>query len=134
MRFNILCIRREELPETPGAHVPSLYDPLTLRDASAGRPPGAATRMAVPASNVVDCDAQMTRTRTRSTWLAALAAGIVLASLGVRSGQTQGPLTPKPGAPVQQPPSGAIRVRVALVSAPVAVIGAKGEPILDLGQ
>jgi VWFA-related protein len=76
----------------------------------------------------------MTRTRTRSIWLAALAVGIAFASLAVRAGQTQGPITPKTGAPVQQPPSGAIRVRVALVSAPVAVIGAKGEPILDLQQ
>ena len=35
---------------------------------------------------------------------------------------------------MQQPPEGAIRVRVALVSAPVIVIGAKGEPVLDLQQ
>ena len=48
--------------------------------------------------------------------------------------QTQGPITPRPDAPVQQPPPGAIRVRVALVSAPVVVVGAKGEPVLDLQQ
>ncbi len=35
---------------------------------------------------------------------------------------------------MQQPPQGTIRVRVALVSAPVVVIGAKGEPVLDLEQ
>jgi VWFA-related protein len=70
----------------------------------------------------------------RAIWPAVIAAGIVLAALGVRAGQTQGPITPKPGTQVQQPPSGAIRVRVQLVSAPIAVIGAKGEPILDLQQ
>ena len=51
-----------------------------------------------------------------------------------RAQQTQGPIAPKPGTPVQQPPEGTIRVRVALVSAPVVVVGAKGEPVLDLQQ
>jgi VWFA-related protein len=35
---------------------------------------------------------------------------------------------------VQQAPPGAIRVKVALVSAPVVVVGAKDEPVLDLQQ
>src|SRR4029077_7985229 len=47
---------------------------------------------------------------------------------------TQGPITPQQGTPVQQPPEGTIRVRVALVRAPVVVIDSKGEPILDLQQ
>ncbi len=72
--------------------------------------------------------------RTLSLGLAALAAGIVFAAAPVRPQQSQGPIPPKPGAPVQQPPQGTIRVRVALVSAPVVVVGAKGEPVLDLQQ
>jgi VWFA-related protein len=75
----------------------------------------------------------MTKHR-HAIWPAAIAAGMALAALAVRAGQAQGPITPTPGTQVQQPPSGAIRVRVALVSAPVAVIGPKGEPILDLQQ
>jgi VWFA-related protein len=51
-----------------------------------------------------------------------------------RAQQTQGPIAPKPGTPVQQAPEGTIRVRVALVRAPVVVIDGKGEPILDLRQ
>jgi VWFA-related protein len=43
-------------------------------------------------------------------------------------------MTPKPGAPIQQPPQGTFRVRVALVSTPVVVVNMKGEPILDLRQ
>jgi VWFA-related protein len=46
----------------------------------------------------------------------------------------QGPIAPKPGAPVQKAPESAIRVKVALVNAPVAVHDAKGELILDLKQ
>jgi len=72
--------------------------------------------------------------RTLSLGLAALAAGIVFAAAPARPQQSQGPIAPKPGTPVQQPPQGTIRVRVALVSAPVVVVGAKGEPVLDLQQ
>ena len=59
---------------------------------------------------------------------------MVFAALSARSQQTQGPIAPKPGTPVQQVPEGTIRVRVALVSAPVVVVDAKGEPVLDLQQ
>jgi VWFA-related protein len=76
----------------------------------------------------------MTLRRTLAVCLAILTAGIVIAAPLARSQQTQGPIAPKPGAPVQQAPEGTIRVRVALVSAPVVVVGAKGEPILDLQQ
>lgn len=48
--------------------------------------------------------------------------------------QTQGPITPRPGTSVQQPPQGAIRVQVALVRAPVTVTDSKGDPVLDLQQ
>jgi VWFA-related protein len=77
----------------------------------------------------------MTSRRTLAIGLAALAAGIVFAAPPrARSQQTQGPLAPKPDKPVQQPPEGTIRVRVALVTAPVVVIDAKGESVLDLQQ
>jgi VWFA-related protein len=76
----------------------------------------------------------MTRIRTIDVCLAALAAGFVFAAPPARSQQTQGPIAPKPGTPVQQAPEGTIRVRVALVRAPVVVIDGKGEPILDLRQ
>jgi VWFA-related protein len=76
----------------------------------------------------------MTLRRTLGVCLATLAAGMVFAALSARSQQTQGPIAPKPGAPVQQAPEGTIRVRVALVSAPVVVVDAKGEPVLDLQQ
>jgi len=76
----------------------------------------------------------MTSRRTLAICLATLAAGMVFVASRARSQQTQGPIAPKPGEPVQQAPQGAIRVNVALVSAPVVVIGAKGEPVLDLQQ
>jgi VWFA-related protein len=76
----------------------------------------------------------MTYRRTIDVCLAALAVGMVLGASPVRAQQTQGPIAPKPGAPVQQAPEGTIRVRVALVRAPVIVIDGKGEPILDLQQ
>jgi VWFA-related protein len=72
--------------------------------------------------------------RTTGWFVVALAAAMALAAPPARSQQTQGRLPPKPGAPVQQPPEGTIRVRVALVRAPVVVIDAKGEPVLDLAQ
>jgi VWFA-related protein len=76
----------------------------------------------------------MTLRRTLAVGLATLAAGMVFAALPARAQQTQGPISPKPGTPVQQAPEGTIRVRVALVRAPVVVVGAKDEPVLDLQQ
>jgi VWFA-related protein len=76
----------------------------------------------------------MTLRRTLDACLATLAAGIVFASAPAHAQQSQGPIAPKAGAPVQQAPGGTIRVRVALVSAPVVVVDAKGEPVLDLQQ
>ncbi|HEV2522959.1 MAG TPA: VWA domain-containing protein [Candidatus Acidoferrales bacterium] len=70
--------------------------------------------------------------RTLEICLATMVAAIVIAAPPAHAQETQGPIAPKPGTPVQQPPEGTIRVRVALVSAPVVVIGAKGEPVLDL--
>ena len=66
--------------------------------------------------------------------LAILAAWTVFPSAAVRAQGTQGPIAPKPGTTVQKAPDNAIRVRVALVNAPVAVTDAKGELILDLQQ
>src|SRR3984957_13318572 len=77
----------------------------------------------------------MTLRRTIANCLAALAAGMLFAAaLAARPQQTQGPIAPKPGAPVQQAPEGTIRVRVALVTAPVVAIGPRAEPVLDLEQ
>jgi VWFA-related protein len=76
----------------------------------------------------------MTTRRTLAVCLATLAAGIVFPGSRALSQQTRGPIPPQPGAPVQQAPPGAIRVKVALVSAPVVVVGAKDEPVLDLQQ
>src|SRR6202051_2408171 len=76
----------------------------------------------------------MTLRRTLAVGLATIAAGRVFAAAPATSQQTQGPIAPKPGTPVQQAPEGTIRVRVALVSAPVVVVGAKDEPVLDLQQ
>src|SRR3984957_3182127 len=77
----------------------------------------------------------MTLRRTIADCLAALAAGMLFAAaLAARPQQSQGPIAPKLGTPVQQPPEGTIRVRVALVTAPVVVIDAKGEPVVDLQQ
>jgi VWFA-related protein len=76
----------------------------------------------------------MTSRRTIDVFLVTLAAGAVFAAWPARSQQSQGPIVPKPGTPVQQAPQGTIRVLVALVRAPVVVIGDKGEPVLDLQQ
>src|SRR5437899_12885965 len=43
-----------------------------------------------------------------------------------------GPLSPKPGAEVQQPPKNAIKVQVALVTTPVTVRDARGEMVHNL--
>src|ERR1039457_5896560 len=64
--------------------------------------------------------------------LAVLAVLIGFAAIFARAQDTQGPVAPKPGATVQKPPEGAIRVRVALVNAPVSVRDSKHELVLDL--
>src|SRR5690348_3787915 len=72
--------------------------------------------------------------RTLTVCLTVVAAGTLISSLPIPAQQTQGPIAPKPGTPVQQPPDATFRVRVALVRAPVVVIDGKGEPVLDLEQ
>jgi VWFA-related protein len=59
---------------------------------------------------------------------------VLLAAALPLSGQSpSGPITPQPGAPVQQPPPGPkIGVRVALVNTPVTVRDAKGQMINTL--
>lgn len=64
--------------------------------------------------------------------LAGFAIWIAFSATPVGAQGTQGPIAPKPGTPIQQPPEGTIRVRVALVNTPVAVHDAKGELVLDL--
>ena len=76
----------------------------------------------------------MTLRRLLAICLTMLTAGLMLLARPPRAQQTQGPMTPQQGTPVQQPPEGTIRVRVALVRTPVVVIDTKGEPILDLQQ
>jgi VWFA-related protein len=61
-------------------------------------------------------------------------ASILFSSKSVRAQGTQGPIAPKPGTTVQKPPESTIRLKVALVNAPVAVHDAKGELVLDLQQ
>jgi VWFA-related protein len=63
-----------------------------------------------------------------------LAAFAVWSAAPSRAGQTQGPITPPPGKAVQQSPKETIRVKVALVNAPVTVRNAQDELVLDLQQ
>ena len=76
----------------------------------------------------------MASMRTTNSCLIALFAAMALAAPLARSQETQGPLPPKPNTPVQQPPEGTIRVRVALVRVPAVVIDSKNQPVLDLQQ
>ena len=65
----------------------------------------------------------------RPLWLlfAALAAALTL-----RGQAPTGPLAPRPGAPVQQPPKNEIKVQVALVTTPVTVRDSRGFMVHDL--
>jgi VWFA-related protein len=76
----------------------------------------------------------MNRQRVVAWTAAAVASSFLFVTLPARTQQTQGPITPKAGTPVQQPPEGAIRVNVALVNTPVIVHDAKGNLVLDLNQ
>lgn len=74
-------------------------------------------------------------TSRRTLILLALAgfAGVFLSGAIALSLSSQRKSTePEPGSTAQQPPEGTIRVRVALVNAPVVVFDANGEPILDI--
>jgi VWFA-related protein len=72
--------------------------------------------------------------RTFAGGLAVLAASMLVPGTDARAQGTQGPIAPKPGVVIQEPPDNAIRVRVALVNAPVTVTDATGELVLDLEQ
>jgi VWFA-related protein len=78
----------------------------------------------------------MNTRRTLTILLGTLAGSALIAAAAwpARPQDTQGPIAPKPAAPVQQPPEGTIRVRVALVTDPVVVFDGKGQPVLDLQQ
>ena len=69
----------------------------------------------------------------RSAGLASLILSVLAVALP-GAPQTQGPIAPRPGAPIQKPPEASIRVKVALVNAPVTVRDAKGDLVLDLEQ
>ena len=75
----------------------------------------------------------MTTQRVRFAGPAGIAL-IAFAAALAGAQQTQGPIAARPGAPIQKAPENAIRVKVALVNAPVAVHDAKGELVLDLEQ
>jgi len=64
--------------------------------------------------------------------LAVLAALALSATPPVRAQERPGPIAPKPGTVVQQAPETGIRVRVALVNAPVTVRDANHNLVLDL--
>lgn len=72
--------------------------------------------------------------RKSTICLISLSALLIFCAKPLRAQQSQGPVSPKPGTQVQQPPEGRIRVRVSLVGAPVVVVDGKGEPVLDLQQ
>ena len=74
----------------------------------------------------------MTLTRFLTSGFAVLAASCSMAAIFARAQGTQGPITPKAGAQVQQAPQGSIRVRVALVNTPVTVHDSKGDLVLNL--
>jgi VWFA-related protein len=74
----------------------------------------------------------MTLIRTFATGIAVMAAWAAISGAPAKAQDTQGPIPPKSGAPVQKAPQNAIRVKVALVNAPVAVHDVKGELVLDL--
>jgi VWFA-related protein len=64
-----------------------------------------------------------------------LALLLALPGVRVRAQAPSGPLTPKPGADVQQPPKNAqskVKVRVSLVNTPVTVRNSRGEMVHDL--
>lgn len=73
-------------------------------------------------------------------WLALAALLLNLCAPPASAQAPPGPLPPKPGVPVQQPPKketepkAQIKVRVDLVSTPVTVRDASGELVLDLGE
>lgn len=76
----------------------------------------------------------MTLKRSFAAGLAVCIASILFHGAPAHGQGTQGPIAPKPGVTIQKAPENAIRVRVALVNAPVAVTDAKGELVLNLEQ
>ena len=76
----------------------------------------------------------MTLRRMHVVFLATFAGLAIVAYPATHAQQTQGPIAPQSGTPVQQSPQGTIRRRVDLVRAPVVVVGPKDEPVLDLQQ
>ncbi|MGH9680222.1 MAG: hypothetical protein ACRD4Y_09745, partial [Candidatus Acidiferrales bacterium] len=76
----------------------------------------------------------MTNRRLLIPGVALLAAWSVFAAGSLCAQETQGPIAPKPGEPIQNSPEPAIRVKVQVVNVPVTVRDAKGELVLDLRQ
>jgi VWFA-related protein len=76
----------------------------------------------------------MTLRRSFTADLAVFVASILCSTVNIRAQGMPGPIAPKPGTTAQKAPESTIRVKVALVNAPVAVHDAKGELVLDLQQ
>jgi VWFA-related protein len=57
---------------------------------------------------------------------------LLLAAGALRAQAPTGPLPPKPGVPVQQPPKNEIKVQVALVTTPVTVRDSRGDMVHNL--
>ena len=72
----------------------------------------------------------------RAEKLAVVSLALLWASTFARAQAPPGPLPPKPGVPIQQPPKEKpeIRVKVDLVNTPVTVRDSTGELVLDLTQ
>jgi VWFA-related protein len=77
---------------------------------------------------------------THSPWMSALRAallqGLLLAAIAYPAAAQSpaGPISPKPGQPIQDSPQSSIRVKVDLVSMPAVVHNGKGDLILDLDK
>ena len=76
----------------------------------------------------------MTLKRLIGACLVTFAVWTVFTAVPARAQGAQGPIAPRPGTTVQQPPNNTIRVRVQLVNAPVVVTDAKGKLISNLQQ
>jgi VWFA-related protein len=74
----------------------------------------------------------MTLRRALVAGVALLAGAIAFRGASTRAQGTPGPIAPKPGTSVQKAPQDTIRVKVAEVNVPAAVLDGSGELVLDL--
>lgn len=74
----------------------------------------------------------MDRKKEQACWSMGLLLALLVAATELAAQAPTGPLPPKPGVPVQQPPKNEIKVQVALVTTPVTVRDSRGEMVHDL--